>query len=118
MSLNRAFPWLLIACIAASFALLATLLIDVAADGLSRVSVSFITDYASSVADNAGIRAALLGTIWLMVVCAAFIIPVGVATGSTQYKTIFAVGMLLFLITLVVNLVSIRFVRKYRQVYE
>jgi phosphate transport system permease protein len=41
-----------------------------------------------------------------------------VATGSTQYKTIFAVGMLLFLITLIVNLVSIRFVRKYRQVYE
>ena len=41
-----------------------------------------------------------------------------VATGSTQYKTIFAVGMLLFLITLVLNLVSIRFVRKYRQVYE
>jgi phosphate transport system permease protein len=41
-----------------------------------------------------------------------------VATGSTQYKTIFAVGMLLFLITLVVNLISIRFVRKYRQVYE
>jgi phosphate transport system permease protein len=41
-----------------------------------------------------------------------------VATGSTQYKTIFAVGMLLFVITLVVNLISIRFVRKYRQVYE
>jgi phosphate transport system permease protein len=41
-----------------------------------------------------------------------------VATGSTQYKTIFAVGMLLFLITLVLNLISIRFVRKYRQVYE
>ncbi len=80
MSLNRAFPWLLISCIALSFALLATLLVDVAADGLSRVSVSFITDYASSVADQAGIRAALLGTLWLMVVCAAFIIPVGVAT--------------------------------------
>ncbi len=77
---NRAFPWLLIGCIALSFALLGTLLVDVAADGLSRVSVSFITDYASSVADQAGIRAALLGTIWLMVVCAAFIIPVGVAT--------------------------------------
>jgi phosphate transport system permease protein len=80
VTLNRAFPWLLIACIAASFALLATLLIDVAADGLSRISVSFITDYASSIADQAGIRAALLGTLWLMVVCAAFIIPVGVAT--------------------------------------
>ena len=77
---GSAFKWLLIACIAASFVLLATLLIDVAADGLSRISVSFVTDYASSVADQAGIRAALLGTLWLMVVCAAFIVPVGVAT--------------------------------------
>ena len=41
-----------------------------------------------------------------------------IATGSVQYKTVFAVGMLLFLITLVMNMVSIRFVRKYRQVYE
>jgi phosphate transport system permease protein len=39
-------------------------------------------------------------------------------TGSIEYKTIFAVGMTLFLITLVMNLISIRFVRKYRQVYE
>lgn len=41
-----------------------------------------------------------------------------VATGTVQYKTIFAVGMLLFVITLAMNLVAIRFVRKYRQVYE
>jgi phosphate transport system permease protein len=41
-----------------------------------------------------------------------------IATGSTAYKTIFAVGMTLFVITLVMNLFSIRFVRKYRQVYE
>jgi phosphate transport system permease protein len=40
------------------------------------------------------------------------------ATGSIQYKTVFAVGMLLFVITLVLNAFSIRFVRKYRQVYE
>jgi phosphate transport system permease protein len=39
-------------------------------------------------------------------------------TGSIEYKTIFAVGMLLFVITLFLNLISIRFVRKYRQVYE
>ncbi|HYI98545.1 MAG TPA: phosphate ABC transporter permease subunit PstC [Thermoleophilaceae bacterium] len=51
----------------------------------------------------------------------SFIAAIGkgdVATGSTQYKTIFAVGMLLFLITLLMNAISIRFVRKYRQVYE
>jgi phosphate transport system permease protein len=41
-----------------------------------------------------------------------------IATGSIQYKTVFAVGMALFLITLLLNMFSIRFVRKYRQVYE
>ena len=41
-----------------------------------------------------------------------------IATGSTAYKTIFAVGMVLFLMTLLMNLIAIRFVRRYRQVYE
>jgi phosphate transport system permease protein len=41
-----------------------------------------------------------------------------IPTGSVEYKTIFALGMTLFLITLVMNLISIRFVRRYRQVYE
>jgi phosphate transport system permease protein len=41
-----------------------------------------------------------------------------VPTGSNEYKTLFAVGMTLFVITLVINMISIRFVRKYRQVYE
>jgi phosphate transport system permease protein len=41
-----------------------------------------------------------------------------VPTGSVEYKTLFAVGTTLFVITLVINIISIRFVRKYRQVYE
>jgi phosphate transport system permease protein len=41
-----------------------------------------------------------------------------IATGSVAYKTVFAVGTLLFVITMIMNLISIRFVRKYRQVYE
>jgi phosphate transport system permease protein len=41
-----------------------------------------------------------------------------IPTGSTVYKTVFAVGITLFVITLLMNLISIRFVRKYRQVYE
>jgi phosphate transport system permease protein len=41
-----------------------------------------------------------------------------VPTGSIEYKTIFAVGLTLFLITLVMNLISIRLVRKFREVYE
>jgi phosphate transport system permease protein len=41
-----------------------------------------------------------------------------IATGTIAYKTVFAVGTTLFVITLILNLFSIRFVRKYRQVYE
>ena len=51
----------------------------------------------------------------------AFIAATGqgdVPTGSIEYKTIFAVGATLFVITLVMNLISIRLVRKYREVYE
>lgn len=38
--------------------------------------------------------------------------------GSVEYKTIFVVGFTLFLLTLILNVLSIRLVRKYRQVYE
>jgi phosphate transport system permease protein len=41
-----------------------------------------------------------------------------IPTGSLEYLTIFAVGLTLFVLTLALNLVSIRLVRKYRQVYE
>ena len=41
-----------------------------------------------------------------------------VATGSTAYKTLFAVGTLLFIATFFMNIVSIRLVRRYREVYE
>lgn len=37
--------------------------------------------------------------------------------GSLEYDTLFAVGLLLFAITLLVNFISIRFVRKFRQAY-
>jgi len=37
--------------------------------------------------------------------------------GSTSYNTLFAVGLLLFAMTLVINVISIALVRRYRQVY-
>ncbi|MBD0347921.1 MAG: phosphate ABC transporter permease subunit PstC [Thermoleophilia bacterium] len=39
-------------------------------------------------------------------------------TGSIEYKTIFAVGATLFVMTFVMNLLSIRLVRRFREVYE
>ncbi len=41
-----------------------------------------------------------------------------VPTGSIEYKTIFAVGLSLFALTLVMNLLAIRLVRRFREVYE
>jgi phosphate transport system permease protein len=41
-----------------------------------------------------------------------------VPTGSIEYKTIFAVGLTLFVMTLIMNLVAIRLVRRYREEYE
>jgi phosphate transport system permease protein len=41
-----------------------------------------------------------------------------IAQGTTKYDTIFAVGALLFVMTLVMNLISIRLVRRFREVYE
>ena len=37
--------------------------------------------------------------------------------GSLEYDTLFAVGLLLFFFTLVVNMISIRMVRKFREAY-
>jgi phosphate transport system permease protein len=41
-----------------------------------------------------------------------------IATGTLQYDTIFAVGTLLFVITLGMNMLAIRLVRRFREVYE
>lgn len=39
-------------------------------------------------------------------------------TGSIGYLTIFAVGLLLFVITFLLNILSIRIVRRFREIYE
>jgi phosphate transport system permease protein len=51
----------------------------------------------------------------------AFIAATGagdVPTGSLEYKTIFAVGATLFVMTLILNVISIRLVRRFREAYE
>jgi phosphate transport system permease protein len=41
-----------------------------------------------------------------------------ISTGSLDYKSVFAVGAVLFVITLAMNSISIRLTRRYREVYE
>jgi phosphate transport system permease protein len=67
-------------CLGLAIGLLGLLLVDVAVDGAGRLTWDFVTSFTSIDTDQAGIQAALWGTIWLMGVCAVFIVPVGVAT--------------------------------------
>jgi phosphate transport system permease protein len=41
-----------------------------------------------------------------------------IATGTVTYYTIFAVGLLLFLMTLILNMISIRLVRRFHEAYD
>ena len=72
----------------AGIAMLAVLLVTVAGDGLSRLSWDFINSYPSRHPEEAGIKAALAGTLWLMAFTALFAVPLGI--GAAVYLEEFA----------------------------
>jgi phosphate transport system permease protein len=60
---------------------LATLLFDIARDGLSVLSVDFLTSFPSRIIpSNSGIESAIWGTLYLMLICAVIVVPLGVAS--------------------------------------
>jgi phosphate transport system permease protein len=61
-----------------ALAALAALLYDILHDGLRRISWQFITSYPSRNADQAGILAALVGSIYVVGLTAAIAVPLGV----------------------------------------
>ncbi|MTD44011.1 phosphate ABC transporter permease PstA [Conexibacter sp. W3-3-2] len=64
-----------------SVVFLVALIFSVAQDGVGRLDTGLITEYSSRFnIENAGLRAAILGTLWLMGLTALVIIPIGVAT--------------------------------------
>jgi phosphate transport system permease protein len=77
---DTAFRLALMACLGVSILLLGVLLYDVVKDGAGHLDTDFISSFTSISADKAGAQAAIWGTIWLMGICAIFIVPVGVAT--------------------------------------
>lgn len=77
---DRAFLILLILLTSVGLVVLAALLIDTGIDGVPKISLDFLTSFPSAFPEKAGIQSALLGTLWLMGVVAAVIVPLGVAT--------------------------------------
>ena len=62
---------------------LVTLLVDIARDGLSRVSWQFVTSFPSRRPEDAGVYAALVGSVFVIGLTALIAIPLGV--GSAIY---------------------------------
>jgi phosphate transport system permease protein len=78
---DRAFRALMYGAVAVSVLALATLLYDVAADGLPKLSWDFVTSFPSRISpERAGVESALVGTLYLMVLTAVIVVPLGVAT--------------------------------------
>lgn len=81
--ISRASYWALLALTMLSLLVLAFLFYDVFSQGFTRVFhdwPSFLTNYASRHELQAGVRAALLGTAWVIGLTIVFTIPLGVGT--------------------------------------
>jgi phosphate transport system permease protein len=95
---------------------------------LSGIVASFVLGISRAVGETMIVLIAAGGTpnlsfnpVEAMQTMTAFIAAAGLGdqpTGSIGYQTIFAVGSALFVATLVMNVFSIRLVRRYREVYE
>jgi phosphate transport system permease protein len=75
------FRALMYGAVGLSMLALATLLYDVARDGIPKLSWDFLTSFPSRIIpENSGIQSAIYGTLWLMVVCAVIVVPLGIAS--------------------------------------
>jgi phosphate transport system permease protein len=67
-------------CLALSAIVLVTLIVDVLVDAMPVLNSKLFTNFPSSNAEIAGLQPAITGTLWIIGVCAMFIVPIGVAT--------------------------------------
>ena len=78
---NRAFTVIGLLSTLIGLILLAVLLIDLAIDGMPRLSYKFLTSFPSRFPEEAGILSALVGSFLILLVTAASAIPLGIAAG-------------------------------------
>jgi phosphate transport system permease protein len=75
------FNGLMFGALAIAFLGLGLIIWDFASDGLPVVSWHFVTSFPSRVIpERAGVESAIVGTVYLMVICAVLVIPIGVMT--------------------------------------
>lgn len=82
------FQAVLVVCLLIGLVTLVTLLVDIFRDGIPRLSGRFVSSLDSRLASRAGIKPALVGTLWLMGLVALISFPVGI--GAAVYLEEFA----------------------------
>lgn len=80
---ERRFVWVMLVAVAVGVVSLVLLLVDVGRLGIPRLSLDFLRGLPSRIPARAGAMPAILGSLWLIAVTAAFAIPVGV--GAALY---------------------------------
>ena len=71
----------LLLCLLVAVAFLAALFVTTLNDGVGVLSLDFLTSFPSTIRpESSGVQSAIIGTLYLMVLCAAFIVPIGVAS--------------------------------------
>lgn len=80
LKLNRILKYVLLGCTLVGLLVLAVLIIDTLVKGTSHLNLHFLTSFSSSTPSMAGIKGALVGTLWLMVTIIPISIILGVGT--------------------------------------
>lgn len=80
---NMLFASLMLLAIAIALAGLATLIFDSVIDGADRLNGDILTNGTSSLPASAGLRSAIIGTLWIIGFVILFIVPLGV--GAAVY---------------------------------
>lgn len=76
-----AFHALMVLAVLVALTALVTLIVDVVSDGGSKISSQLFANQPSKIRpETSGLQSALVGTVYLMILCALFVIPLGVAT--------------------------------------
>lgn len=78
--ISRASTWLFGGATSVGIIVLAFLAIDTIIEGGPRLSVEFLTEYPSRFAERAGLRSSIFGTVWVLALTIAMVIPVAVGT--------------------------------------
>lgn len=85
---ERLFLFVLFLALLIAFAALAALLVQVFTEGLPRLNAGFLTGLPSRFAGKAGAAPAIIGSLWIIGVCAGVAIPLGI--GAALYLEEFA----------------------------